>query len=145
MLFLPLKPEPGMGGSPLNDGMREKSHHRGSGHWLSFSSCSSHLGLPPPDCILVLPLEVFFCFLRFFWFLFLAIPWHMEFPGHGSDLSCSCGNAGSLTHCAGLGIKPASQCSRDILILLCHNESSWKWLFLSGPQTFVEENMSPGR
>ena len=44
----------------------------------------------------------------------------MEFPGQGSDLShswndlsCSCGNAGSLTLCAGLGIEPASQCSRD--------------------------------
>ena len=43
----------------------------------------------------------------------------MEFPGQGSDLSCSCdlclscSKAGSLTHCAELGIKPACQCSRD--------------------------------
>ena len=39
-------------------------------------------------------------------FSFLAAPGHMEFPGLGSDLSCSCnlclswGNSGSLTHCA---------------------------------------------
>ena len=45
---------------------------------------------------------------------------HMEFPGQGSnvsrrcDLCHSCGNAGSLIHCAGLGrIEPASQRSRD--------------------------------
>ena len=37
---------------------------------------------------------------------FLAALWHMEFLGQGSDLthsydlSCSCGNAGSLIHCA---------------------------------------------
>ena len=43
----------------------------------------------------------------------------MEFPGQGSDLSCrpnlshSYGSAGSLTHCAGLGIEPTSQCSQD--------------------------------
>ena len=30
-------------------------------------------------------------------------------------LSCSCSNAGSLTHCAGLGIEPASQHSRDAI------------------------------
>ena len=36
----------------------------------------------------------------------------MEFLGqeldlsHSHDLSCSCGNAGSLTHCAGPGIEP---------------------------------------
>ena len=50
-------------------------------------------------------------------FLFLAAPctWHMEFPfpGQGSDPSCSCGSAGSLTHCAGPGVKPASQPSQD--------------------------------
>ena len=43
----------------------------------------------------------------------------MEFPGQGSDLSCSCdlsrscGNARSLTHCASPGIEPVSQCSPD--------------------------------
>ena len=41
----------------------------------------------------------------------VATPWHMEFPGQGSDTSCShdpsrsCSNAGSLTHCARLGIE----------------------------------------
>ena len=43
----------------------------------------------------------------------------MEFPGQGSDpsssfdLSCSCDNTGSLTHCPGPGIEPGSQCSQD--------------------------------
>ena len=43
----------------------------------------------------------------------------MEFPGKGSNpepickLHHSCGNTGVLTHCAGPGIKPVSQCSRD--------------------------------
>ena len=43
----------------------------------------------------------------------------MELPGQGSDPSCShrpghgCANARSLTHCAGLEIEPASQCSQD--------------------------------
>ena len=55
----------------------------------------------------------------FFFFFFLAAPQRVELPGQGSDLShsyelCwSCGNAGSLTHCAGPGIEPSSQCSRD--------------------------------
>ena len=49
-------------------------------------------------------------------FLFIfGLPWHMEFPGQGSDPSCSCNlshsysNAGSLTHCARLGIESVSQ------------------------------------
>ena len=43
----------------------------------------------------------------------------MELPDQGSDpshscnLSHSCRNTGSLTHCAGLGIEPASQYSQD--------------------------------
>ena len=37
----------------------------------------------------------------------------MEFPGKESDPSHSCGNTGSLTHCAGLGIEPASQSSQN--------------------------------
>ena len=52
-------------------------------------------------------------------FFFLAAPRHMKFQGQGSDLDRSrdlyhsgC-NAGSLTHCARLGTKPASQSSRD--------------------------------
>ena len=48
----------------------------------------------------------------------LASLQHMEFPGQGSYPSCtcdlhhSCGNAGSLTHCARPGIDPVSQHSR---------------------------------
>ena len=51
---------------------------------------------------------------------FLAALWHVEFSGQGSDLchSCNlshgCGSARSLTHYAGLGIKPASQRSQDV-------------------------------
>ena len=43
----------------------------------------------------------------------------MEFLGQGSDLSysydlsCSCGNAASLTQCAGPGMGPVSQHSQD--------------------------------
>lgn len=46
--------------------------------------------------------------------LFLAIPWHIEVPGQGSDpspsysLCRSCSNAGFLTYCVGLGIEPVS-------------------------------------
>ena len=49
----------------------------------------------------------------FFFPLFLAALQHMEFPGQGSDPSCPCSNARSLTHCSRLGIEPVSQCSRD--------------------------------
>ena len=42
----------------------------------------------------------------------------MEFLGQESDpshcnLCHSCGNAASLTHCAGAGVEPMSQCCRD--------------------------------
>ena len=63
-------------------------------------------------------------------FLFLATPQRMEFPGQGSDPSCSCnlshscGNTRSLTHCARPGIKPASQCSQDPLIMLHRSGNS---------------------
>ena len=55
----------------------------------------------------------------FFFFSFLVTPWHMEFPGqgsdssHGPDLSHNCGNSGNLTHCARLGNEPASQLSQE--------------------------------
>ena len=61
---------------------------------------------------------IYFIFLSFL-FCFLAAPWHEASFGHGSDPSpsCdlyrSCGNRGSLTHRAGLGIEPVSRCSRD--------------------------------
>ena len=50
----------------------------------------------------------------FLFFLFLVIWQHMEFPGQGSDpsrscdLSYTCSNAGSLTHCARPRIEPTS-------------------------------------
>ena len=50
----------------------------------------------------------------------------MDFSSQGSDLShscnlsLSCGNAGSLTHCAGLGIEPESHAPEMLLIPLCH-------------------------
>ena len=57
--------------------------------------------------------------LIFFFFFgggsFLAAPQHMELLGQGldwsrsHDLSRSCSSTGSLTHCAALGVKPASQ------------------------------------
>ena len=58
----------------------------------------------------------------YFWFFsfFLATPQHIVFLGQGSDrshscnLSCSCGNAGSLNNCAVPGIEPVSQCSQDV-------------------------------
>ena len=60
----------------------------------------------------------------------MAVPQLKEFPGQGSDLSYSCnlsqscGNVGSLAHCAGPGIEPASQYSQMLLILLCHSKNS---------------------
>ena len=54
-----------------------------------------------------------------FFFSFLATSWHMEFPGQGSDpshscnLRHSCGNTGSLTHCAEPRIKPVYWHCRD--------------------------------
>ena len=46
-------------------------------------------------------------------FSFLAKLQHMEFLGQGSDLSCSCSDAGSLTHCARPGIQLISQQFQD--------------------------------
>ena len=57
--------------------------------------------------------------LLFFFFSFLATPWHVECPGQGSYssrscyLSRSCSNAGSLTHCGGPGIEPVSHRSQE--------------------------------
>ena len=57
-----------------------------------------------------------FCFV----FFFLGHPTAYGVPGpgiylsHSQALSCSCGNAGSLTHCARPGIEPAS----SLLIVL---------------------------
>ena len=60
----------------------------------------------------------------------------MEFPVQGSDLSHSCnlshccGNAGSLTHCSGPGIKLASQAPTTLPTLLCHSRNSKNLFFL---------------
>ena len=67
---------------------------------LSSFICHWTFGLFPPS-----PLPL----------LFLATPWHVEFPGQVSDLShswnlhCSYGNTGSLTHCARPGGEPVPQ------------------------------------
>ena len=79
-------------------------------------------GVPPG-------LEALFFF--FFFFPFLATLQHLELLDQGSDLShssdlhCSCGHARSLTHCAGWGMEPASQGSRDAAFLLCHSGNPW--------------------
>lgn len=61
----------------------------------------------------------------FFFFLFW-LPWGIWSLGdQGSDLShswdrcCSCGNTGSLIHCAKLGTEPAFQRSRDAANPIC--------------------------
>ena len=79
----------------------------------------------------------------------LAVPRHMEFLGQGSDprRSCdihwSCGNARSLTHYAGPGIEPASQCSRDILIPLRHSRDLCRRASEPGPEPRVSEKTAP--
>ena len=68
--------------------------------------------------------------ISFFFFFFLASPWHMEFLGQESDqshslvLSRSCGNAGSLTDRARPGIEPASQHSQDTTDPVHHSGNS---------------------
>ena len=49
----------------------------------------------------------------FIYLLILAALRHMEFPGQGSDTSYSYGNAGALTHYAGLGTEPPTQHSTN--------------------------------
>ena len=51
--------------------------------------------------------------LFFFFFSFLAPPWHMEFQGQGSD-HCHSSTARSLTWFDGLGFKPGSHCTQDL-------------------------------
>ena len=55
-------------------------------------------------------------FFFFFFFSFLATLRRMDFLGQGSNLSFSFEAAATqdpLTHCAGLGMEPASWCCRD--------------------------------
>ena len=67
--------------------------------WAKDRTCAT--AVASPDSLPAMPKRNF----HFFFFFFLADLQHMEFPGQGSDLSyscnlcCSCGNAGSLTHC----------------------------------------------
>ena len=69
--------------------------------------------------------------------------WHLELLGQGSDPSCnlnlslSWGNAGSLTHCAGLGIKPISHLSHNATDPVCHSKSSIK-SFLKSPNYLID-------
>ena len=71
--------------------------------------------LEPP---LISPMPVGFLMFFFYSFSFFGHPQHMEFPGQGSDPSCSCnlyhscGSAGSF-NCAGPRIKPVSWCCTD--------------------------------
>ena len=63
-------------------------------------------------------------------FSFLAAPWHMEFPGQVSDLSCSCelrhscSNAGSFDPPCWAGIKPASLVQQKCCRFHCVTEET---------------------
>ena len=71
----------------------------------------------------------------YFIFLFLVTPRHMEFLGQGVNPSLSCNlchsgsNAGSLTHCAGLGLNHVPVAAETPWILLCHGRNSYNPLF----------------
>ena len=57
-----------------------------------------------------------FFFLFFFWSpcSILELLGQGSNQSHSRELSHNCDNARSLTHCAGLGIEPISQCSQDV-------------------------------
>ena len=71
----------------------------------------------------------------FFFPLFLAALQHIEFPYQGSDPSHSfnlhhcCGNAMSLTHCAGRRIEPVSWCCKDTTDPIHHSGNSLTFFF----------------
>ena len=82
----------------------------------------------------VLSSELIFFFFFFFFFFFAHPLEKWEFLGQGLKLSCSCnlhhscGNAGSLSYCAGQGLNPhlcdnLSSCSQ-VLTPLCHSGNS---------------------
>ena len=78
----------------------------------------------------------FSCSYFFFFFFLFWLPhgiWRVPGPEQSCsyNLSCSCRNARSLTHCAGLGIKPASQYSQDAANPLRHSRNSPLFLLLS--------------
>ena len=86
---------------------------------------------------------------------FLAVPWHVELPGQGSDLSFSCklsqscGNMGSLTHWARLGIELASQHCQDTADPVAPQRELLDCIFFFFPQSIpltheqVELNLLP--
>ena len=91
---------------------------------LLFNTCAFYLVFPLVKIFMYWPNKhttiIQHClsfFLFFFFFPFLAAPQHVEFPGQGSDpthsrdLSHTCCNTRSLSHCA--GIEPASQLPQD--------------------------------
>lgn len=88
---------------------------------LSVSCCRLLMVIQPSGIISIL--LIFLLNLKFC-FSFLAILWHMEFPGQGLDPNCSwdpscnCGNTRSWTYCAGVEIEPISQCSQQELSIL---------------------------
>ena len=67
--------------------------------------------------------------------LFLAggpIPGHVEFPDQQavvSDLSHSCSNARTLTHCAEQGTEPSSQHSQDAANPVAPQQELQCWIF----------------
>ena len=67
--------------------------------------------------------------ISFFVFFFgcpeaCGVPGPGSDPSHNCDLSRSCGNAGSLTHCAGPGIEPHPSAPKTPPILLCHSRNA---------------------
>ena len=87
---------------------------------------------------------------------FLAALRPMEFPGHRSDLStsrnlcCTCGNTGSLTHCARQGMEPASLALQRHHHSCCHHSGgspfhlSWSCSSAVGPPSkFSSSNPKP--
>ena len=71
--------------------------------------CKIFLPRVPPSQTLISQSFYYFYFFKLMLsliYLFLAAPWHVEFPGQGSEpshswnLICSLGNTGSPTHCA---------------------------------------------
>ena len=101
--------------------MNDKGYPLVASLWVSDHDASRQgpiLTSPFPDHWLQKKKFILAVVLQCTFFSFLAT-WHTEFLGQGSDPNHNCdlrhsySNAGSLTHTAGLGIEPASQCSRD--------------------------------
>ena len=67
------------------------------------------------------------CF--FFFFFFLLHPRRLEVPRSELNLSCSCGNARSLTHCVRPTMGPHTQRQCQVLNPLRHNRNSGFFFF----------------